>query len=512
MIFKIGSEDVIRELAQSYRFICFGYGVMLKTLCRNTGIAKSIDAVADNNEALWNTCGHIDDVKFNIICPDEIGKYLTDKHILLITTTYYKQVQDQLYLTLTTYTGPVYYFPSDRDLKYEEYVKLHNGEPLKDIIVFRSGLAEYVEGFDFSDNAKALFEYMLEKEYNKKYSLVWMVKCPDDYDKYAGIENVEFVSYEWENEEDKELSNKYFHAMYFAKYFFFTDTHFWLRNCRTGQLRVNLWHGCGFKDRKKKNGPCRKCYDFMTVNSDAYAAIHAEEYGCDAEQMLVTGLAKQDWLFKGIDLPIHELLGIQKSDKYIFWLPTFRMAAKGLERLNEYILDSETGLPIITTDMKMRELDDVLKSLDMTLIIKLHPVQDNSLIVHKRYNNIAIVDNKVLTAMDLHINSLLSQANAIISDYSSVAVDFLLLDRPVGFTLDDLQEYENSRGFVFNPIKDYLPGKEIYNFDQFIDFIKEVSQGLDSSRTRRHMLLSIFHKFNDGQNCERILKSVGISV
>jgi len=160
VIFKIGSEDLIRELAQSYRFICFGYGAILKALCRNTGIAKSIDAVADNNEALWNTCGHIDDAKFNIICPDEIGKYLTDKHILLITTTYYKQVQDQLYLTLTTYTGPVYYFPSDRDLKYEEYAKLHIGEPLKDIIVFRSGLTEYVEGFDFSDNAKLRVKFL----------------------------------------------------------------------------------------------------------------------------------------------------------------------------------------------------------------------------------------------------------------------------------------------------------------------------------------------------------------
>ena len=250
----------------------------------------------------------------------------------------------------------------------------------------------------------------------------------------------------------------------------------------------------------------------MTVNSDTYAEIHAEEFGCDREQMLVTGLAKQDWLFRGVDLPLNELLGIPESDKYIFWLPTFRMAAEGLERLNEYILDSETGLPIVTTYEKMRELDDVLKSLNIIMIIKLHPVQDNSLIAHKFYSNITIMDNKELTAMDLHINSLLSQADAIISDYSSVAIDFLLLDKPVGFALDDLKEYEQSRGFVFNPIKKYLPGKEIYDFEQFKDFIKEVSKGYDSSWLRRHKLISVFHAFNNGNNCRRILESVGINI
>ena len=512
MEFVIGTEDIVKELAKSYRFICFGYGAKLKTLCQNTGIVKLIDAVADNNDSIWNTSGTIDDVKIRIICPEEIKKYSVEKHVLLITTTYYKQVQDQLCRELSIDADTVYYFPSEKDLKYEKYAELHADEPLKDIIVFRSGLAKYVEGFDFSDNAKAIFEYMLYKGYSKKYKLVWMVKYPNAYSKYTNTENVEFVSYEWESEEDNELSDKYFDAMYFAKYFFFTDTHFWLRNCRTGQLRINLWHGCGLKDRKTKNGPCRKNYDFMTVNSDTYADIHAEEFGCDREQMLVTGLAKQDWLFRGTEIPLNELLGKPKSDKYIFWLPTFRMAAEGLERLNEYFLDSETGLPIVTTDEKMRELDAVLKTVNMTMIIKLHPVQDNTLIDHKNYSNIAVVDNKTLTAMDLHINHLLSQADAIISDYSSVAVDFLLLDKPIGFALDDLKEYEESRGFVFNPIKEYLPGKEIYDFEQFIDFVKEISRGYDSSRSRRHELLNIFHAFNNEQCCERILESVGIKI
>jgi CDP-glycerol glycerophosphotransferase (TagB/SpsB family) len=510
MKFVIGTNEIIRELSGNKRFICFGSGILLKALCQNTGITEFIDAIADNNDALWGTTAEIDGIKIIHINPKEIKNLLTDRHVLLITTTYYKQLQEQLSKELSLNAELAYYFPSAEDMRFEEYAKGHAEEPLKDLIVFRSGLAKYVEGFDFSDNAKALFEYMLDRGYHKKYKLLWMVKEPDGYSEYSDINNVEFISYDWEYEDNKELSDRYFDAIYFAKYFFFTDSHFWLRNCRNGQVRINLWHGCGFKDRKTKNGPCGKNYDFMTVNSDTYADIHAVEFGCSREQMLVTGLAKQDWLFQGLSSPINEFLEIPKTDKYIFWLPTFRMAVDGLERLNEYILESETGLPVVTTEAAMNKLDIILETLNISLIIKLHPVQDNSLISHKKYNKIFVLDNKTLTSMDYHINSLLSQADAIISDYSSVAVDFLLTDKPIGFLLDDVEEYEMSRGFVFHPIKNYLPGEKIYNFEQLTEFIREISLGLDSSKTLRHSLMKIFHAYRDGNNCERILQQIGI--
>ncbi len=38
----------------------------------------------------------------------------------------------------------------------------------------------------------------------------------------------------------------------------------------------------------------------------------------------------------------------------------------------------------------------------------------------------------------------------LVSDYSSVAIDYLLLDRPLGFTLDDYEAYTESRGWVFD--------------------------------------------------------------
>ena len=51
-------------------------------------------------------------------------------------------------------------------------------------------------------------------------------------------------------------------------------------------------------------------------------------------------------------------------------------------------------------------------------------------------SNIVILSNEQLYHMDIQTNEILMHADALISDYSSVAVDYLLLDRPIAFTLD----------------------------------------------------------------------------
>ena len=111
---------------------------------------------------------------------------------------------------------------------------------------------------------------------------------------------------------------------------------------------------------------------------------------------------------------------------------------------------------------------------------------------------------------DLIINRLLASADALISDYSSAAVDYLSLDRPLAFTLDDVEEYENSRGFVFDNIRDWLPGREVHNFEDFCDFVREVAAGQDVSKEKRRKVSAKMLKYKDNQNCKRILEAFDI--
>ncbi len=510
MKLKAANDLQIQTWIQQKRtFICFGAGSVLQELCQRTGLEKHIKWIADNNPGLWGSIYEIKGVKIPVKAPEQAD--FSGKEIGLLTTTYHMQVKQQVEeLSNWNILDRAYYFPSQEDKNYMRFAWLLKRLKPQNKMIFRSGLERYVPGFDFSDNAKALFDYMITQGYDKTYKLIWYVHAPEDYPQLKSMKNVSAVCYEWGKSNSLKENFQYFYHLCTAKYLFFTDTHFWLRYCNKGQVRVNLWHGCGFKDRKGKGGPCGRNYDYMTVVSPLYADIHAKEYGVEREKVIDTGLAKEDLLFQPPKEKLSSLLHVAEAKTYVFWLPTFRMAAEGLERLNEYELDSDTGLPIITTRKKAEQLNCFLEEHDMVMIIKLHPVQRNSIISHLKLSRISVLENQDIASMGFQINTLLSKADALISDYSSVAVDYMLLDRPLAFMLEDVEQYQESRGFVFDNIHDYLPGAELYTYEDLEGFLADVAEGKDSTSEKRKRLIKKMHSHQDGNNCKRILEAVGI--
>lgn len=434
--------------------------------------------------------------------------------ILLITSDYYTEAYEKICKNqfLKENIEVVFYFLNRETEVEESYRQRYANSGLEDLIIFRSGphASSYVRGMDFADNARALFDYMLKNGYNEQYKLVWLVKNPEEFGKWSNIHNVEILSYDWSLSEVREERDKYYHALCLAKFIFFTDAYGFARNCRKDQVRVQLWHGCGFKTRVNFVR-CEKRYEYTTVISDLYAKIHQDIYGLRADQMLVTGYAKEDWLFHPITKDYKRFFDIPFAEKYIFWLPTFRTAQKNLPLLNEYELDSKTGLPIIESVEQMRELNQLLAEKEIALIIKLHPFQDKSVVCSMALSNITMIDNEKLFEADIQINQLLGDADALISDYSSAAIDYLLLDRPMAFTLDDVEEYEESRGFVFDNIKNWLPGAEVYSFEDFCEFVSDVAAGIDNTAEKRYDLRDKMHKYHDDQSCRRILQALRIA-
>ena len=101
-------------------------------------------------------------------------------------------------------------------------------------------------------------------------------------------------------------------------------------------------------------------------------------------------------------------------------------------------------------------------------------------------------------------------SDALITDYSSVFYDYLLLDRPIAFTINDLNEYADTRGFVFeNPLQ-FMPGEKISTKHEFIRFLENVYQGDDRYQSKRKEINDFCNYYTDGNNCERILKMVGV--
>lgn len=481
----------------------------LEELCSACDIISNIAAIVDANERKCG-CFLYEGIQIRVYPLEYLKKLNFEENILVITSDYYKEYISKIVKLISDKLEKIYVFYNYETKLELSYRNQYKDAKLQNIIVFRSGPhnMEYVKGMDFADNARALFEYMLSSGLNKKYELVWLVKNPDKFAEYERYDNVFFLAYDDAVSEEITARNAYYRALCLSKFIFFTDAYGFARNCRKDQIRVQLWHGCGYKNRLNHT-PCEKRYEYMTVTSEIYADIHSQIFGLRKDQMLITGCAKEDWLFQSDKAKLSEL-GIPKGCKYIFWLPTYRFSSKNIEKPKDGDLNDETGLPLIVSGRDLVLLNRRLASRNVVLLIKLHPFQDAHAVHCKGLSNIILINNDWLIEKDIQINQLLGIADALLSDYSSAAIDFLLMDRPMGFIVDDLEQYSLNRGFIFENILDWLPGKCIFEKNDLDDFISEIAFGRDPYRLKRKKLRGMLHKNADDKNCKRIVEALEI--
>lgn len=122
-----------------------------------------------------------------------------------------------------------------------------------------------------------------------------------------------------------------------------------------------------------------------------------------------------------------------KYNKIISWLPTHRKLFK--ETLIDVISDSHLNL---------RKLNNFCKSNNYLFVIKAHFLDFDEI------SN--IVQNLDFIFVYPHADPypLLKYTNILITDYSSVFFDFLLLEKPIIFMCHDLEKYAIKMGFYFD--------------------------------------------------------------
>ena len=97
---------------------------------------------------------------------------------------------------------------------------------------------------------------------------------------------------------------------------------------------------------------------------------------------------------------------------------------------------------------------------------------------------------------------LMKDVDALISDYSSAAYDFLHADKPIGFTLDDVKDYK--LGLIFEKPEEYMPGHIIFNQNDFMAFIEDVVNGKDPYMQERRRISDLFFKYHDRNSSQRL--------
>ena len=114
----------------------------------------------------------------------------------------------------------------------------------------------------------------------------------------------------------------------------------------------------------------------------------------------------------------------------------------------------------------------------------------------------------MLQNQDIDIYKLLTITDILITDYSSIYIDFLLLNRPIIFTPFDLVEYRHSNRELYYDYELITPGERCNNWENTLEEIKKLFDGKDEYSNDRELIRKRFHTNVDNQNSSRIINSI----
>ncbi len=495
------SAETLNRMSNKNQIIIWGAGGTLDDIINSFPeyeFEKKISCIVDSDSRKWNTSREYRGTCIKIYRP-EILMDAPGNLKLIIASIHYPAILKQL--DAMGLQMECYRFPKLKyDFQMEIKQKMKSESICTDLIVFKSSS-------DYSDNARVLFDYMIKQNLNKKYRLIWAVTDVNNYLWMKDIENVDVycASLIMINAGNSIVSEteKYFKYLYTAKIFFVSHSLEWLRDRRAGQIVFNLWHGNGYK--KSKIGKNHKdSFEYTCVTGPLYKIYQSRFFCCDEKKAIVTGHPKTDLFFTCDIKTIRAKLALNGYKKLLVWMPTFRRST--VSTLNEETIICETGIPIVRTFSALSELNRELQKRNLLLVVKLHQYQNTDDYTHETYTNIRIWDNGYIMEKDIQPNELLACADALITDYSSTAIDYLSVDRTIGFAIDDMEEYTKGRQFLFNPIEDYMPGYILTDMDTLLQFILDIDEGADQSIEKRRRLLPQMMAYQDGNSCKRILE------
>jgi CDP-glycerol glycerophosphotransferase len=211
-----------------------------------------------------------------------------------------------------------------------------------------------------------------------------------------------------------------------------------------------------------------------------------------SNKILVTGYPRNDIFFSkkpNLSKNIKSKYKIPDTFKQIIlYAPTFR--------------DNDLTAKFPLSNGELIELNEFLKINNSILLMKAHKAEKK--LEFKSLSNIKNIRK------DSDIQELLFISDILITDYSSVYIDYLLLNRPIIFFTYDYDYYEKkNRGLLYN-LKEIAPGPLIYTGKELIKTIKNIFEIGKEYEQKRKKINEQFNKYQNGKSTERLLKFLKI--
>lgn len=278
-----------------------------------------------------------------------------------------------------------------------------------------------------------------------------------------------------------------------SKYIFLNDNFLPLSKLKLNKesLVIQLWHaegvfkkfGFAVKQEEKVRQREKKANektDYVICSSKAVVPFYAEAFGVKENKVLPLGSARTDYFFKKgneekAKKRLWDIYPETKNKKLILYAPTFR--------------DTEKENKEILSHLNIKALKASLKE-QYAVLIKLHPQINTGV-----KNTEGAID---VTDFD-DVRQLVLACDVLITDYSSICMDFSLLSKKTVFFPYDLEKYCADRNFYFD-YASYVPGKIATSAEEIAQIIKE-----PFDRERNDKFKSFNFDFEDGNSAKRIV-------
>jgi CDP-glycerol glycerophosphotransferase (TagB/SpsB family) len=288
------------------------------------------------------------------------------------------------------------------------------------------------------------------------------------------------------------------------------DTNYWLSR---GSKQLNLWNGVPLKvferDIKTDTNRYNRLFhgnilertlfafmmpwhvskpDAAIATSEETAEIVSRAFALSNSQVHVTGLPRNDAIFAPpssaeLDIgmvPEEYRDAVAGKETVYLYLPTFR----------------DNGAQYI--DINWEALNEKLSRINAKFFLKMHPEDKDQYIIE--YANI------IQLPQGAEVSDLLPGADVLVSDYSSVIFDYMLLNRPIIYYIPDIVNFQKDcRSFNFHP-REVAVGPVCENGDELLDALDQVHLGTTNIYSAHgHEVMARLHSYTDARSSERVL-------
>ena len=318
-------------------------------------------------------------------------------------------------------------------------------------------------GRGYTDNPRAIYEYMIQQDEFKDYRFIWAIKHHKK--KNISIEKGKII--------------EYFSIPYF---FYLARSQYWIVNCKLpmyvlkkeNQIYLQTWHGTPLKKlafdievpegttfyRSGMNEELMhetyaqdvKKYNYMISPSAFTTEVFQSAFRINRERLIETGYPRNDFLTnytKEDVLKIKNKYHIPLDKKVLLYAPTWRD--------NSYVTKGYTFKLEVDFGKWQEALGD-----EYVVVFKPHYLIVNDFDIDQYQGFVYFIE------ANEDISNLYIISDALVTDYSSVFFDYAILKRPIYFYMYDLVHYRDElRGFYLDIYHD-LPGDIIEDENQLL--------------------------------------------